>query len=241
MTSPVVQVGALIKTYRRGSEEIRALDGVSFEIANGEFAAITGPSGAGKTTLLHILGCMDVPTSGTLRIDGQEAGSLNERERTQFRRDKIGFVFQHFGLMSTLTVAENIALPALFARRQGGERVNSLLERIGLAHRRNHRPHELSGGEMQRVAIARALVNEPRLILADEPTGNLDSATGASIIALFQQLNADGLTIVVVTHNPPMAAAARRQLVLCDGKLTDAVGHGPAQQVLGVTGVEIQS
>ena len=219
MSAPVIQAETLIKTYQRGREEIRALNGVSFEIARGEFAAITGPSGAGKTTLLHLLGCMDAPTSGTLRIGGQEVQRSNERERTKLRREQIGFVFQHFGLIPTLTVAENVALPALFARRECREKVDSLLQRVGLAHRHNHRPHELSGGEMQRVAIARALVNEPQLILADEPTGNLDSATGASIIRLFQELNSDGLTIVVVTHNPSMASAAQRQLALWDGRL----------------------
>jgi putative ABC transport system ATP-binding protein len=216
---PAISAVALTKTYQRGREEVRALDNVSFEIARGEFAAITGPSGAGKTTLLNLIGCMDAPTSGTLKISGHEVQRLGERDRTRLRREQIGFVFQHFGLIPTLTVAENIALPAMFARRNGSARVEHLLEHVGLAHRRTHRPHELSGGEMQRVAIARALVNEPRLILADEPTGNLDSATGDSIIALFQQLNRDGMTIVVVTHNAAMAAAAPRRIVLADGKI----------------------
>ena len=216
---PVIAAHALTKTYRRGREEVRALDGVSFEIARGEFVAITGPSGAGKTTLLNLIGCMDAPTSGTLKISSREVQQLNERERTRLRRDQIGFVFQHFGLMPTLTVAENVALPALFARRNGTPRVDELLARVGLAHRRTHRPHELSGGEMQRVAIARALVNSPQLILADEPTGNLDTATGESIIALFQRLNSEGMSIVVVTHNATMAQAAHRQIRLCDGRI----------------------
>ena len=215
----VIVAASLTKSYRRGREEVRALDGVTFEIARGEFVSITGPSGAGKTTLLNILGCMDAPTSGALKISGREVQRLDERQRTLLRREQIGFVFQHFGLIPTLTVAENIALPALFARRNGVVRVDELLDRVGLTHRRTHRPHELSGGEMQRVAIARALVNSPQLILADEPTGNLDSATGDSIIGLFRKLNADGLTVVVVTHNQSMAAAVRRRIVLQDGRI----------------------
>ncbi len=217
--SPVLSAVNLTKTYRRGSEEVRALDNASFEIAPGEFVAITGPSGAGKTTLLNIIGCMDVPTAGTLKISGREVQHFSEGERTRFRREQIGFVFQHFGLIPTLTVAENVALPALFAHRNGTRREDELLERVGLRSRRTHRPHELSGGEMQRVAIARALVNEPKLILADEPTGNLDAATGDSIIALFHALNREGMTIVVVTHNPAMANAAQRQIALRDGRI----------------------
>src|SRR5204862_8032834 len=190
-----------------------------FEVHRGEFIAIVGPSGAGKTTLLNLLGCMDAPTSGALRLLGRPVEALTERERTRFRRDQIGFVFQHFGLLPTLTVAENIALPAAFARRRADSRVEELLERVGLTHRRTHRPSELSGGEMQRVAIARALINSPQLLLADQPTGNLDSATGESVTALFQELRAGGLTIVVVTHHPALAAAAQRQLRLQDGRL----------------------
>ena len=218
---PVIVASAVAKIYRRGREEIRALDNVSFAIPRGEFVAITGPSGAGKTTLLNILGCMDTPTSGTLRIGGRDVGRLGEREQTLLRRTEIGFVFQHFGLIPTLTVAENVALPALFARKRRNGRIDELLERVGIASRRSHRPHELSGGEMQRVAIARSLVNDPKLILADEPTGNLDSVTGDSIIDLFQRLNGLGLTIIVVTHNETMARAAQRRLALRDGRLAD--------------------
>jgi putative ABC transport system ATP-binding protein len=219
MSGAVIEAVALTKTYQRGREEVRALDAVSFDIAHGEFVAITGPSGAGKTTLLNLVGCMDTPTFGTLRIAGREVQRLKERERTRLRRDQLGFVFQHFGLIPTLTVAENVALPAMFAHRNGSARIGELLERVGLSPRRTHRPCELSGGEMQRVAIARALVNQPQLILADEPTGNLDSATGDSIISLFRQLNRDGMTIVVVTHNATMAEAARRRIQLQDGRI----------------------
>jgi putative ABC transport system ATP-binding protein len=209
----------LCKTYRRGIEEVHALRDVSFAIPSGELVAVVGQSGSGKTTLLNLMGCMDVPTSGVLRLGGQNIGQLNEMARTRLRREQIGFVFQHFGLLPTLSVRENIALPALFARRRVQQRVDELLEKVRLTHRRDHRPHELSGGEMQRVAIARALVNSPRVLLADEPTGNLDSVTGAAVIQIFQELLRDGLTIVVVTHNAELAAVTKRQLVLHDGKL----------------------
>jgi putative ABC transport system ATP-binding protein len=215
----VIAAEKLTKVYRRGREEVRALSDVSFEIARGEFVAIVGPSGAGKTTLLNLLGCMDAPTSGILRVSGQEIQRLDERGRTELRRRQIGFVFQHFSLLPTLTVAENVALPALFARRNAEAGIDELLERVGILHRREHRPNQLSGGEMQRAAIARALVNQPALLLADEPTGNLDSATGDSIIALFQKLNASGLTIVVVTHNAAMASASKRRIELRDGRI----------------------
>lgn len=222
----VVAAEGLTKVYRRGAEEVRALDSVSFTIRRGEFVAIVGPSGAGKTTLLNLLGCMDSPTSGRLRLEGAEVQALDERARTRLRRERLGFVFQHFGLVPTLTVAENVSLPLFFARRSDDRRVAALLEKVGLGHRREHRPHQLSGGEMQRAAIARALVNQPALLLADEPTGNLDRATGEAIITLFRQLHAEGLTLVVVTHNPALAAAAGRQLCLADGRLVS--GASPA-------------
>jgi putative ABC transport system ATP-binding protein len=222
----VVVASKLTKTYVRGRRDVCALDRVSFEIQTGEFVAIVGPSGAGKTTLLNLIGCMDAPTSGTLRISGREVQQLSERERTQFRRDRIGFVFQHFSLLPTLTVEENVALPALFAHRPSRERVAELLEQVGLSHRREHRPAELSGGEMQRAAIARALINRPAILLADEPTGNLDTATGRSVIALFQELNARGLTLIVVTHNDSLAGVAGRQIRLRDGQLERRTDFG---------------
>ena len=218
--SPVlIRAEGLTKTYQRGTERVHALDSVSFTIAAGEFVAIVGPSGAGKTTLLHLLGCMDTPTSGVLTLSGASTTGMRDRDLTRLRRQQVGFVFQHFGLLPTLTVAENVALPTLFARRRAADQTHELLERVGLAHRRNHRPHELSGGEMQRVAIARALINSPRMLLADEPTGNLDSAGGEAILSLFQQLNREGLTVLVVTHNTVLAAAAPRVLTLRDGRL----------------------
>ena len=220
--SSVVEASELVKSYRRGAEEVRVLTGASFRIETGEFVAIVGPSGAGKTTLLNLVGCMDAPGAGVLRLAGREVQQMNERERTQLRRTRLGFVFQHFGLVPTLTVAENVALPLLFARRSDPARVASLLDQVGLAQRAQHRPHELSGGEMQRVAIARALVNEPALLLADEPTGNLDAATGASVIKLFTELHARGLTILVATHNRDFANAAQRRLTLRDGRVVEA-------------------
>ena len=223
---PAIVAENVSRIYRRGREEIRALDNVSFEISDGEFTAITGPSGAGKTTLLNILGCMDAPTSGLLRIGGREVQGLSDGEQTLLRRQEVGFIFQHFGLIPTLTVAENVALPALFAGRSKKQRIDELLERVGLGHRRHHRPNELSGGEMQRVAIARALINEPRFVLADEPTGNLDSGTGDSIIQLFSELNEQGLTLVVVSHNATLVRAAGRCLELLDGKIGDRNGRG---------------
>jgi putative ABC transport system ATP-binding protein len=214
-----VSAKELTKTYQLGREQIRALDKVSFEVRRGEFVAIVGPSGAGKTTLLNLLGCLDAPNSGRLTLFDRAVQDLKEQQRTHLRRDQIGFVFQHFGLLPTLTVAENVTLPAFFAGRQVKERTAELLHKVGLEHRRDHRPHQLSGGEMQRVAIARALINRPSLVLADEPTGNLDSATGESILALFEQLNQEGLTILVVTHNGMLGRAAHRQLELRDGRL----------------------
>ena len=218
-STPLVTATALSKIYPRGREHVRALDAVSFEIVESEFVAVVGPSGSGKTTLLNLLGCMDTPSSGTLRIGGHEVQHFTETERTRFRRDQIGFVFQHFGLLPTLSVAENVALPLLFSRRPAGRAIDGLLERVGLGHRARHRPNELSGGEMQRVAIARALIHQPSLLLADEPTGNLDSSTGESIIALFQELHAGGLTIIVITHNVRLAAVAQRRLCLRDGRI----------------------
>lgn len=222
MTGYIIEARDLVKTYRRGREEIRAVDGLTFGIEPGEFAAVIGPSGAGKTTLLQLIGSMDRPTSGSLTVLTQElSASLPERELTRLRRDHIGFVFQHFGLLPTLSVAENVALPSLFRRERADRaRVDDLLARVGLTHRKNHRPAELSGGEMQRVAIARALVHAPKLLLADEPTGNLDSRTSASLLDLLLELRRDeGLTVVVVTHNDALAAAADRRLTLRDGRL----------------------
>lgn len=214
-----VSVRNLTKIYVRGREEVRALDNINFDINHGEFVGVVGPSGSGKSTLLNLLGCMDAPTFGEIRIDGREVHRFREAERTRFRRERIGFVFQHFGLMPTMTVAENVGLPLVFAGRRDKSRINELLSRLGLEHRRDHLPSELSGGEMQRTAIARALIHQPAVVLADEPTGNLDSASGEDIISLFKELHRDGLTIIVVTHNQAFANASDRQVHLQDGHL----------------------
>ena len=222
-TEAAVVATDLTKIYRRGVESVHAVEHVSFTIEAGEFVAIVGPSGAGKTTLLQLLGGMDTPTSGSLLVAGHEMAGLSDGALTRLRREHIGFVFQHFGLLPTLSVAENVALPSLFGKRIAPRHVEDLLEKVGLTHRRNHRTNQLSGGEMQRVAIARALVNGPKLLLADEPTGNLDSGTSARILDLLKDLHREGLTIVVVTHNDVLAKAAERTLVLCDGKLSPGV------------------
>jgi len=219
LTKPAIDAKGLARVYPRGREQVRALDDVTFSVASGEFLAVVGPSGSGKSTLLNLLGCMDAPTSGSLELFGDSVQDLQDTQRTRLRRERIGFVFQHFGLLPSLTLAENVALPAFFAGRKASKRVDDLIARVGLEHRRDHRPSELSGGEMQRAAIARALVNEPRMLLADEPTGNLDSHAGEAITELFRQLCCDGLTVVVVTHNQALARAATRILQLKDGRL----------------------
>lgn len=218
--SSVIELVDVRKAYRRGGELVAAVDGVTMAVDEGDFAAIIGPSGSGKTTLLNLIGCVDTPDSGTVRIDGVPVAGLGERELTKIRARKIGFIFQQFFLLPTLTVEENILLPALFAgNRDGEKRTAELLERVQLAGRGQHLPSELSGGEMQRAAIARALVNGPRILLADEPTGNLDSANAHAVMDLFSELNAVGLTVVVVTHNSELARQARRTVRLKDGRV----------------------
>jgi putative ABC transport system ATP-binding protein len=210
----------LAKTYHRGSEEIHALQDVSFGIKEGEFVAIVGPSGSGKTTLLNLLGCLDSPTRGSLKLNGTETTGLKEKDLVKLRRQNIGFVFQQFFLLPTLTVRENIELPLLFNRRNGHhDNSDDILELVGLSARAEHLPSQLSGGEMQRVAIGRALINQPNIIMADEPTGNLDSATAHKILELFQSLNKQGLTLIIVTHNTELAKMARKTIHLRDGEI----------------------
>ncbi len=216
---PIIEAQNLSREYARGPEHVNALSNVSFHVMPGEMTAIVGPSGAGKSTLLHLIGCMDLPTSGSLHIDGVDTAGLKDRQLTRLRRDSVGFVFQQFGLIPTLNVLENVLMPTLFSGRQEAARALQLLEQVGLAHRAKHRPHELSGGEMQRTAIARALINSPRILLADEPTGNLDSASGAEVLQLFKSLNSKGLTVVLVTHNESAAATASRRMTIADGQL----------------------
>ncbi len=220
----LVEVRDLARDYRFGADDVHALRGVTFDIADGDYVAIVGPSGCGKSTLLNLLGAIDKPTRGTVRIRGEAPGSMRDREATLFRLRNIGFVFQRFYLMPTLSARENVELPMAEAGLKSVERTaraRELLAYVGLGHRERHRPSELSGGEQQRVAIARALANKPAILLADEPTGELDAKTGAEIIALFQQLNADGTTIIVVTHDDELARAARRRIHMRDGVIVD--------------------
>lgn len=220
MSSDIIELVNVRKKYRRGSEVIAAVDDVSLSVAAGEFVAIVGPSGSGKTTLLNVIGCVDEPDSGTVRVDGITTKGLSERALTDIRAHKIGFVFQQFFLLPTLTVVENVQLPALFTGNGGqGESPERLLERVGLQSRVNHLPAQLSGGEMQRVAIARALRNRPKILIADEPTGNLDSRNAEAVVDIFHELNRGGLTIVMVTHNLDLAHKAGRIVELKDGRL----------------------
>ena len=219
---PIVEVRDLARDYSMGDEIVPALRGVSFTVEQGEYAAIVGPSGCGKSTLLNLLGVIDRPTSGTVTIAGERVDALTDARATDFRLRRIGFVYQRIYLMQALTARENIELPLAEAGLRGAarrDRARTLLEYVGLSRREGHRPSQLSGGEQQRVAIARALANEPRLLLADEPTGELDARTGAEMIALFQRLNADGTTIVVVTHDEDLARAAKRVIHMRDGSI----------------------
>jgi putative ABC transport system ATP-binding protein len=218
--SNIIEARGLCKVYRRGREEIRALKNVDFSIEAGEFVSIIGPSGSGKTALLNLLGCLDTPSSGSLKLNGIEIAGRKERDLVRLRRENIGFVFQQFYLMPTLTARENIELPLLFSRKSGSKkRIEEVLQMVGLADRGDHLPGQLSGGEMQRVAIGRALINDPKIILADEPTGNLDSATSEMIFGLFSELNKRGLTLAVVTHNLDLARRAEKMYTLRDGRI----------------------
>jgi putative ABC transport system ATP-binding protein len=232
---PAVQTEDLRRVYGEGETAVRALDGVTLRIERGEMVAIMGPSGSGKSTLLHLLGALETPSGGTIALAGHRFEALGDRELTLLRRERIGFVFQFFNLLPALTAEENVVLPALIAGRRDPEtrsRAGALLERVGLGARRDHLPSELSGGEQQRVSIARALLLEPELVLADEPTGNLDSRSSAEILALLAELNrAEGHTIVMVTHDPAAAATAGRVVFLRDGRIAGELEGGSAQRV----------
>ena len=222
----MIKVQNLSKIFRTEEIETLALDGVSFEIQDGEFVAIMGPSGCGKSTLLNILGLLDNPTGGTYELLGQQVGELKEKARTRFRKGNIGFVFQSFNLIDELDVYENIELPLKYlniSATERKERVNAMMKRMAIMHRAKHFPQQLSGGQQQRVAIARAVVANPKLILADEPTGNLDSKNGKEVMDLLKELNAEGTTIVMVTHSQKDAACAQRTIDLFDGQIVSDV------------------
>jgi putative ABC transport system ATP-binding protein len=236
--APVTAIEArgIVMEYGRGGTAVRALRGVDLSIGQGEFVAIMGPSGSGKSTLLHILGALESPTEGAVAVEGRRYDGLDDKQLTRFRRDHIGFVFQFFNLLGSLSAAENVLLPALIAGRHEQalrERALELLGRVGLRDRADHLPSELSGGEQQRVSIARALLLSPELILADEPTGNLDSRAGHDVLTLLRRLNDDeGHTIVMVTHDPSGAAMADRVVFLRDGQIAGEVEGGSTERVV---------
>jgi len=221
---PLVELRNVSKIYHLGGEEIRALDDVSCDIASGEFISIIGPSGSGKSTLMHILGCLDSPTKGTILLDGTMIQGASARELAAIRNRKIGFVFQFFNLLPKLNVLQNVELPMIYSgvsARERKDRAMEALKLVSLENRSKHRPSQLSGGQQQRVAIARALVNNPKIIFADEPTGNLDSHTGEAILNLFRQLSKEGRTIILVTHDPEIAAVTPRRIEIRDGKISE--------------------
>jgi len=216
----------LIKTYRLGGSTIAALQAINIEVSRGEYLAVTGASGSGKSTFMNLVGALDTPTSGSLKIEGRELGGLDSDELATYRNEKIGFVFQNFNLLARTSALDNVALPLLYSRhghKGAREKAKECLAEVGLAHREAHQPTELSGGQQQRVAIARALINDPHIILADEPTGALDSHTTDEIIKLFEQLNATGITVIIVTHEPDIAKRAHRRITFRDGEIVSDV------------------
>jgi len=225
--STIIELSEVRKIYERGTVSVEALRGVDAVIREGEYVAVIGPSGSGKSTLMHILGCLDVPTSGSYRLAGQDVSTMAEGELAEMRNLRIGFVFQQFNLLASMSACRNVELPLVYAdvpRPERRERALAALARVGLSDRANHKPGELSGGQQQRVAVARALVTEPALILADEPTGNLDSESTDDVLGLFDELSAMGRTIVLITHEHDVAERAGRRLVVRDGEIMAANG-----------------
>ena len=229
----LISLRALRKIYIMGDQEVRALDGVDLDIQKGEFVAIMGPSGSGKSTLMNLIGCLDTPTSGSFLLNNQEVSSMDENELADLRNREIGFVFQTFNLLPRTSALQNVELPLVYAgvsRQERRHRAEETLERVQLADRATHAPSELSGGQRQRVAVARALVNNPSMLLADEPTGNLDSKTSLDIMSLFSELHQGGNTIILVTHEPDIAAYATRTIKLLDGRVQSDVRSGPGRK-----------
>ena len=230
-----IELRGIKKIYHIGGEELAALAGIDLDIRKGEFAALMGPSGSGKSTLMNILGCLDRPTTGSYKLDGEEVAGLGDDALAVTRNKKIGFVFQNFNLLSRITALENVALPLVYAgvgRRERLARAQHFLEAVGLGDRGDHLPSELSGGQRQRVAIARSLVNDPHIIMADEPTGNLDTKSTKEIMEIFEHMHEMGRTIILVTHEPEIAACASRQLLVRDGRITRDEGKGVVMDVV---------
>ncbi|WP_027397367.1 ABC transporter ATP-binding protein [Anaerovibrio lipolyticus] len=230
-----ISLRGIKKLYKVGDQEVAALNGIDLDIKEGEFAALMGPSGSGKSTLMNILGCLDRPSIGSYKLDGQEVAHLSDDMLARTRNQKIGFVFQNFNLLSRISALENVALPLVYAGVDSDEREERamyFLEQVGLADRADHQPNELSGGQRQRVAIARALVNDPQIIMADEPTGNLDTKSTKEIMEIFQSMHEKGRTIILVTHEPDIAVCASRQLLVRDGVITRDEGKGVVLDVV---------
>ena len=237
----MIKLSKISRTFQVGDQPVHALVDIDEEIQPGEHVAIMGPSGSGKSTMLNILGCLDKPSTGSFRLDDQEVAELDESALTMVRRHRIGFVFQFFHLVHRLSAAENVELPMIFAgqpRAERRRRVASSLEAVGLTHRADHLPDQLSGGERQRVALARATVMEPEILLADEPTGNLDSASGKVVLDLLDRMNDEGLTLIVVTHDPKVAHRADRILVLVDGRIERRVASDQISEILAMLAEE---
>ncbi|MCR5029878.1 MAG: ABC transporter ATP-binding protein [Selenomonadaceae bacterium] len=235
MAKYVIELSGIKKIYQVGGQEVAALAGIDLNIAKGEFAALMGPSGSGKSTLMNILGCLDRPTVGSYKLDGQEVATLSDDELAVTRNRRIGFVFQNFNLLSRISAADNVALPLVYAgvgRKEREEKAKKILDAVGLGDRAEHQSNELSGGQRQRVAIARALVNDPHIIMADEPTGNLDTKSTKEIMEIFEGLHQEGRTIILVTHEPDIAACASRQLLVRDGLITRDAGRGEVMDIV---------
>jgi putative ABC transport system ATP-binding protein len=235
MEKIIIHLEGIQKIYQIGGQHFAALAGVDLNINEGDFVALMGPSGSGKSTLMNILGCLDRPTTGSYKLDGEEVARLSDDELAITRNKKIGFVFQNFNLLSRISALDNVALPLIYAgigKREREERAMEVLTSVGLASWATHQPNELSGGQRQRVAIARALVNNPHIIMADEPTGNLDTKSTREIMGIFERLHASNHTIILVTHEPEIAACASRQLLMCDGKITRDEGKGVVMDVV---------